>query len=361
MKIAFFCSSRSIIPPLKTGGIEQPAYYWMRELARRGHEITLYAAPGSKIPGVKIKEISPSLTSARQKYPNLPEGIVNFYDLTALANFFFSGEDRKFDLIQFNNYIFYEILPFTKWTQTPIIIQINYPYGMIYPHIKKSLKQFKNVHYLPMSNFIKKVMPGLPYLPPLYPVFDFADFPLARKSGEYLLSIGRICPEKGVDLAIRVAKKSGKKLVIAGGIKHAYQKEYFDEKIKPLIDGKKIIYLGEVDFKTKINLYQKALATLFPIQWDEPFGIILLESMACGTPVIAFDRAAVREIIKDKVSGYIVPDGNVEKMARAVKEIGKISRRKVRQYAEDNFSISDWAKKYENIIYPLILKNKKRK
>ena len=356
MKIAFFCSSRSIIPPPKTGGVEQPAYYLARELARRGHEITLYAAPGSKIPGVKVKKISPFPTSSsKQKYANLEERITSFYDLTSFADFFFSGEDNNFDLIYCCNYIFYEILPFTKWAKKPVIIQINYPHGSIYPYMKNYLKKFKNVYYMPMSHFIKSAMPGLPYLEPIYPVFDFRDFPFSKKGGDSLLFIGRISPDKGVDLAIEAARKSNWKLFIAGGVGIDHR-EYFNQAIKPFIDGKKIIYLGEADFKTKIKLYQKSLATLFPIQWDEPFGIVLLESMACGTPVIAFDWAAVREIVKDEKNGFIVPDGDVDKMAARIKDISKLSRLSVRQWAEKKFSLEKWVDKYERICQSLIRK-----
>jgi hypothetical protein len=203
-------------------------------------------------------------------------------------------------------------------------------------------------------------MPDLPYLEPLYPAVDPEDFPPSFKRGNYLFFIGRICPEKAPHLAIQVALRARKRLIIAGGVTESNQ-EYFKTFIKPHIDNKNIIYLGEIDLKTRVKIYQGARALLFPIQWKEPCGNVVIESMFCGTPVIAFDRAAVREIIKDKVSGYIVPDGDVERMAQAVNKIEKINRQKVRQYAEDNFSISDWAKKYENIIYPLILKNKKRK
>lgn len=360
MKIAFFCSSRSIIPPPKTGGIEWATYYLTKELAKRGHEITLYAAPGSRVPGVKIKEISPFPTLVKQEYANLQERITSFYDLTAFANFFRTEDDKNFDLIHCTNYIFYEILPFTKWSDIPTVIQICYPHDIIYPYLEGHLKHFKNVYYLPVSNFIKTVMPGLPYLEPLYSVVDLKDFPLSLGKGDYLFFIGRICHQKAPHLAIQAALRAKKRLIIAGGVTEPNQ-EYFRTLIKPHIDNKNIVYVGEIDLKTKVKIYQGALALLFPVQWDEPFGVVLLESMACGTPVVAFDRAAVREIVKNKVNGYIVPDGNVEKMARAVEEIGKISRRKVRQYAEDNFSISDWAKKYENIIHPLILKNKKRK
>lgn len=352
-------SSRNIVPPPKTGGIEQPAFYLIKELVKRGHRITLFAAPGSKIKGAKVEKISPFSTIAKLERGQLEERVNNFYDTAALADFFASGRQKNFDLIQFNDHVFYKILPFAGQSEIPIVIQINYPHKEIFPYLKKSISGIKNVHYLPMSDFIKSAMPGLNYLEPFYPSFDFDDFPLSFSKREHLLFIGRICPEKGVHLAIEAAKKADRKLIIAGGVSPS-NLSYFSNFIKPQIDDKNIIYLGEVDFKTKIKFFQKAAATLFPIQWDEPFGLVLVESMACGTPVIAFDRAAVREIVRDKISGYIVSDGDIEAMTRAIGKIGKFNRREVRRYAEENFSINDWAKKYEDIVRPLILKNKKR-
>ncbi|MDD2753142.1 MAG: glycosyltransferase [Candidatus Portnoybacteria bacterium] len=353
-------SSRNIVPPPKTGGIEQPAFYLIKELVKRGHKIVLFAAPGSKIKGAKVEKISPFSTIAKLERGQLEERVNNFYDTVALADFFSSGRQKNFDLIQFNDHVFYKILPFAGQSEIPIVIQINYPHKEIFPYLKKSISGIKNVHYLPMSDFIKSAMPGLNYLEPFYPSFDFKDFPLSFSKKEHLLFIGRICPEKGVHLAIEAAKRAGRKLIIAGGISPS-NLSYFNDLIKPHIDNKNIVYSGEVDFKTKIKLFQKAAATLFPIQWDEPFGLVLVESMACGAPVIAFDRAAVREVVEDKVSGYIVPDGDIEAMARAIKKIGNINRRGVRRYAENNFSINDWVKKYEDIIRPLVLKNKKRR
>ena len=178
----------------------------------------------------------------------------------------------------------------------------------------------------------------------------------SEKQGEYLLYIGRIYPEKGVHLAVEAALKSKKKLVIAGGVDEA-QFNYFNSSIRPYVDNSNIIYVGEVDFKTKIKIFQKAMATLFPIEWDEPFGMVLLESMACGTPVIAFDRAAVREIIKNKESGFIVRNGDINEMVNAVQKISKINRKKTRKWAENNFSVSRWAEKYEKICQGLINNN----
>lgn len=353
MRIAFLSSSRSIIPPLKTGGIEWATYYLIRELVKRGHEITLYAAPGSKIRGVKIREISPFPTFIRQKYANFQERITNFYDFSSYVDFFSLGENEKFDLIFCTNYLFYEILPFAKWSNIPIISQICYPHNEIYPYIKERLKRLENVYYLPGSKFIKSVMPDLPYLEPVYPSIDPNDFPFSRQAGDYLFFIGRICPEKGVNLAIRAALESKKKLIIAGGISET-NFNYFNEIIKPYIDNKKIIYVGEVDLKTRVKLYQGALALLFPIQWDEPCGNVMIESMMCGTPIIAFNRAAVKEVVKNNTSGIIVKDGDVDAMSKAILRIKGINRQKVREHAKKNFSIGKEADKFEKICRKII-------
>lgn len=353
MKIAFICSSNSIIPPPKTGGGEQSIYYLAKELIKRGHEITIYAAPGSIISGAKIKKVSPFPTFVKQKYANLQERITSYYDLMALANFFNAHEDKNYDLLYYTNYIFYEILPFAGRSKIPIVIRINYPHDPIYPYLKNDLKNIKNVHYLPISNFSKSLMPELAYLDVIYSTIDMGDFPFSGKSENYLLYIGRICPDKGTDLAAKAAIESGKKLIIAGNVSGAHYK-YFNKTIRPFVDNKKIIYMGEVDFKTKIKLYQGALATLFPIQWNEPMGTVLIESMACGTPVIAFDRAAVREIVKDKESGFIVKDGDMEGMAAAVRDVSKLERIRVRQWTENNFSIAQEAEKFEKICENLI-------
>lgn len=356
MKIALFCSSRNIIPSFKTGGTEQPIFYLARGLAKKGHQVTLYAARGSKIPGVKIKEISPFATCVKQKHLNIQERISSFYDLIALSNFF-QKEADKFDIIQFNSYIFYEILPFNKFSKTPVIIRINYPHNLIYPYIKEHLKQFKNVYYLPISNFIKTIMPDLNYLKPIYPAVDLNDFKFCQKHNNYLLFIGRICSNKGTHLAIKVAQKIKKKLIIAGRIDEQLPQEYFKNFIKPYINNKNIIYLEEVDYKTKIKLYQKALATLFPIQWDEPFGNVPIESMACGTPVITFNRAAMPESVKNRVSGFIVKDSDINEMVKVVKNIEKFDRQKVRKWAEKNFSLDKYIDKHEKMYQKLINKN----
>ncbi len=353
MKIAFFCSSRNIISPTGIGGTEQPVYYLVRELAKRSHQVTLYAAKGSKVIGVKVKEISPFATFTKQKHLNIQERISSFYDLTALGNFFKNEADR-FDIIQFNSYIFYEILPFIKFSKTPVIIRINYPHDLIYPYIKNHLKKIENVYYLPISHFIKTIMPDLKYLKPMPPAVDLNEFKFSNKPKDYLLFIGRVCWNKGTHLAVKVAKKVKKELIIAGPIDEPEPQEYFNQEIKPYLN-KNIKYIGEVNFKEKIKLYQKALVTLFPIQWDEPFGNIPIESMACGTPVITFNKAAMPESIKNGVSGFLVRDDDAKSMIKAVKNINQIDRNQVRKWAEDNFSLDRYIDKYEEMYQSILL------
>src|SRR3989339_7099 len=352
MKIAFFLSSKNVVSHDRGGGVEYFSYFLTRELARRGHNLTVYAAPGSKIPGVNTREISPFPTNVDMEYANLQERITSFYDLSALSDFFIGGEWKKFDLVQYNNYIFYEILPFVKLAAIPVIIHVHYSHKTIYPYIKERLSQYKNIHYLPVSDFTKTLMPELPYLDKIYPAIDLNDFPYSENHDGYLLFLSRICPEKGTHLAVKAARQAGERLVIAGGVSRSHY-AYFNTEIKPYIDNKNIIYVGEADLRTRIKIYQKAAALLFPIQWDETFGLVMAEAMACGTPVIAFDRAAVREIVKDGVSGFIVPDGSIEAMAEAGKRITQLDRKRVRRWAEDNFSVKIWAEKYEKICEKL--------
>jgi glycosyltransferase involved in cell wall biosynthesis len=362
MRIALFCSSRNTVPPKKTGGTEQPIFYLAKGLARRGHKVTLYAAKNSCVPGLKVKEISPFALGSRDYFDSL-DFAASFYDLTALADFF-KKEAKNFDVIQFNSFIFYEILPFVGFSKNlpPVVIRLNHSFSRsFYPFIKERLKKIKGAYYLPISRFIKTSMPDLPHLKPIYPAVDLNDFKFCDESDDYLLFIGRLCPKKGAHLAIKAARKAGKKLIIAGKIDEPPPHSYFKKSILPYVDNRNIIYVGEVGYRAKIRLYRKALATLFPIQRDEAFGNVQIESMACGTPVIAFDRAACREAIKDGESGFIVKDGDINKMAAAVKNIQNLDRLKARKWTEDNFSISEMIKKYEDAYQLVIGKNKIKK
>jgi glycosyltransferase involved in cell wall biosynthesis len=186
-------------------------------------------------------------------------------------------------------------------------------------------------------------------------------FPFNPQPKDYLLWMGRITPQKGALEAIEVASLAGKKLVMIGTIPSLppLYKKYVEKVIREIKENKNVKFLGFAkNFKEKANYLKNASCFLMPINWEEPFGLVMVESMACGTPVIAFDRGAVREIIKDGETGFITK--NVREMAKAVQEIKNISRKKCRQWAEKNFSVEKMAIGYEK-IYKKVLKEWKRK
>jgi glycosyltransferase involved in cell wall biosynthesis len=208
-----------------------------------------------------------------------------------------------------------------------------------------------------------------------YPVKDEPD------KGSYLFTIGRITRDKGQDKAIEIAKKTGSKLIIAGCVqnkpadmeffaglnnsidlstevgKHSVDNDYYDRVIKPLLDcDKQIIYIGEISSEHKKHWYRHARATLFPIQWGEPFGLVLVESMACGTPVIALNRGAVPEIVVDGKTGFVVD--STDAMIEAISRVNTIDPGDCRNHVQDHFSITSMAYKYSELYHKLIYSHK---
>lgn len=183
-------------------------------------------------------------------------------------------------------------------------------------------------------------------------------FPFNENPNDYLFSLGRISHEKGQHIAIEVAKKTGRPLVIAGEI-HSVNEDYWNEKIKPHIDDDQIRFIGPLNDTQKAEWYKNAHAFLMPIQWSEPFGLVMIEAMATGTPVIAFNRGSVPEVIRDNETGYIIPDtGNSEEdlnlMVQAVGDIGKIDRNSCRERVEKNFTTEREAKNYIDLYRKLM-------
>jgi len=176
---------------------------------------------------------------------------------------------------------------------------------------------------------------------------DLSRYRLCENKKHYLSFLGRIAPVKGTHLAIAVAKKSGIPLKIAGEVQPLFR-DYFESEVKPHIDGKFVEYVGEADLATKNELLGNSLALLFPIQWDEPFGLVMIEAMACGTPVLALPGGSVKEVVSDGVSGYVCC--SVEELARRAREIEtSIRPATVRFYAKEYFSLERMVAEYEHL------------
>jgi glycosyltransferase involved in cell wall biosynthesis len=176
---------------------------------------------------------------------------------------------------------------------------------------------------------------------------DAGSFPVRAEKDEYLLFMGRMAPEKAPHLAIETARRLGMRLILAGKVGIPEEHRYFREVMQPLLDGDQFRFVGEADSVLKRELYAGARALLMPLQWDEPFGLVMIEAMACGTPAIVFARGAASEIVLDGETGYLVSD--VDGMVEAVKRLGEIDPWRCRAHVEDCFGPSALADSYLKI------------
>jgi glycosyltransferase involved in cell wall biosynthesis len=250
----------------------------------------------------------------------------------------------SFDLI--HNHFDFLPLTYSKLTDTPVLTTIH---GFSSPDIIPVFKKYNDhVHYVAISDSDRS--PELDYIATIHHGIDVSQFPFSKPHGDYLLFFGRIHPEKGVHEAIEVAQRAGVKLVIAGIVQ---DQDYFDSRVKPHIDNDTVRYIGAVGAAQRPEVLGRALALLHLISFDEPFGLSLIESLACGTPVIAFGRGSIPEIIKHGETGYVVND--IELAVEAVAAVTSLERSTCRQDAEKRFSHTRMARDYVH-VYEKILK-----
>ncbi len=194
-------------------------------------------------------------------------------------------------------------------------------------------------HYNTISWAQRKTMPavrGGKFAGVVHNAIDVASFPFEKEKEDHLLFLSRISPEKGPHLAVEVARRAGRRLIIAGKV-DAADSEFFKSTVAPLIDGDRVVFTGEADAAMKRQLYRKAQCVLMPIMWDEPFGLVLAEAQACGTPVLAFERGAASEIVRHGETGFVVK--NVDEMVEAVKRVPEINPATCRRHAEERFDV----------------------
>jgi len=240
----------------------------------------------------------------------------------------------------------------SRFVEKPFVYTVHHPHV---PGLNEFYAFYPDTWYVTISDFQKKKL-GLPRMKTIHHGLDLSVYEPVLKKQQYLSFLGRIAPIKGTHLAIQAAKQSGIPLKIAGEVQPRF-KDYFDSEIKPHLDGKFIEFIGEADLKTKNELLGNSLALLFPILWDEPFGLVMIEAMACGTPVLAFPGGAVPEVVKDGVSGYIC--SSVEEMAGRAKNLD-LDAATVRRYAEKNFSLNGMVSSYVQ-LYSEIVARRQRK
>ncbi len=341
MKIAQLAPLWIPVPPITYGGTELIVYWLTEELIKRGHQVTLFATGDSKT-SAKLVPIWPrSLWRAK---PQSPHAIIGLMYEKVLAM------QKEFDII--HDHCEFYTAPFSKFIKKPIISTIHHP---LYEEMIILFKKFSQINYVAISKNQKKMGPGINFVKVIHHGLPVNNYQFNNEPQNYLLWLSKITPQKGLAEAIEVAKKSGEKLIISGVIPKGCE-DYFDFRIKPLIDGEQIQFVGAADFTKKVELFKNAKAFIFPIRRAEPFGLVVIESMACGTPVIAYSEGSMPELIEDGENGFLV--NNQEEMIGAIKKIDQISRLECRLHVIKKFSLKRMVNKYE-ALYEEILKKTK--
>lgn len=314
---------------------------WLTEgLVKRGHDVHLFASSDSETTGT-LHSVSEALVKRE-----LPEDLQRYFMHLNVSRAYEYAKNNDIDLIHTHFNLLTSTL-YPRLSDVPTLISVHLPVDQ---RIREFADFFKNERYVSFSLAQRKQAPELNWYANIYHGVDMNLFTFNPEPEDYLLYIGRITEDKGVHLAIEAAKAAGMPLRIAGTSYHA--EGYWQKYIEPNVDGVQVQYLGEASFEAKIELYRNAKAVLFPTQVSEVFGYVMIESMACGTPVIGFNNGSVPEIIQEGVSGFVVE--NVEEMTAAIGKIDQIDRVKVRKRAEIYFSIEKMISGYEKVYKRLI-------
>ena len=339
MRIAQIAPLSEAVPPLLYGGTERIVAYLCDELVALGHDVTLFASADSKT----AARLEPSWANALRLDPTIRDYLApHICMLEQLAR-----RADEFDIVHLHvDYLGYPIMrragvPYLTTLHGRLDLPELQPIYQIFGEVPVISISDSQREPLPAANYVATVHHGLPknlLLP-------------GSGAGGYLAFLGRISPEKAPDAAIRIAARAGMKLKIAAKVDKA-DEDYFQETIVPLLDQPHVEFLGEIGERDKSAFLGGASGLLFPIAWREPFGLVMIEAMACGTPVVAFRNGSVPEVIEDGVTGFVVDDE--QQAAAAVGRLGGLDRTAIRRTFDRRFTARRMAEDYLRIYHGLI-------
>ncbi|RLG12892.1 glycosyltransferase family 4 protein [Candidatus Pacearchaeota archaeon] len=339
MRIAQVAPLYESVPPKLYGGTERVVSYLTEELVRRGHEVILFAS-GDSITKANLVPICPK---ALRLSSNCKDPIV--YHLVMLEEVY--KRAQFFDIIHFHTE--YLHLPLAIRHDTPFITTLHGRLDL--PEYIPLFKNYKSTPFVSISNAQRKPLPWLNWEATVYHGLPEDLYKFHPKPGKYLAFLGRISPEKRPDRAIKIAEKVGIPLKIAAKVDKA-DEMYFKEVIKPMFKSPWVEYIGEIGEREKNEFLGNAYALLFLIDWPEPFGLVMVESLACGTPVIAWNCGSVPEIIENGKTGFIV--SSLEEAEKAVYKIEKLKRENCREVFEKRFTVKrmvdEYLRVYERVV-----------
>lgn len=330
MRIAQIAPLYVATPPRSYGGTERVISGLTEELVRRGHEVTLFATGDSRSSGRLVPCVPKALGFA-----HLTEA--GAAHVAMLAQVF--ARASEFDVI--HTHVDYLALRFAISSPTPTIFTLHGTLDL--PGYPEALSAFPTLRYVSISDNQRTPVPHLNWVATIHHGIDVPSYPYTDEPGKYLLFVGRISPDKGPDRAIAIAKRTGIPLKIAAKV-DPKDRRYFKRVIRPLLDDPLIEYLGPTNETRKRALMRNALALLLPIRWAEPFGLVFIESLACGTPVLTCPLGAAPEILREGVTGYMRESD--DELVEAALRVHSISRASCRAWAERHFGLSAMADHY---------------
>lgn len=346
MKIALLAPFEESVPPEKYGGTELIVFYLAEILSKRGHDVFLFATESSKTTANLIPIFPQAIRKEVYALDMKKREAIKYIGVGKVIN-----ELKKLDIDIIHNHIGWRFLPFAPLFSMPTLTTLHGPLNTGYQ--KFVYEQFKEANFVSISNSQRKFLPSLNYAATIYNGIDIKTLKFSNKPKDYFAFLGRMSPEKGPVQAIRIAKKAGVKLKVAAKV-DAVDAEFFMKEVKPLIDNKQIVFLGEIDPSKKSDFLRNARGLIAPIQWEEPFGLFFIEAMACGTPVITLKRGSAPEVVKDGESGFVLE--NINDAAKAVKNVDQIKRGNCRKWVEENFTAEKMVENYEKIYRKILNK-----
>jgi len=314
VKIAIISTPHIPTPPSGYGASERVAGVLAEGLQRRGHHVRLFACEGS---AAKVAEC--------RTYPDSRLG--QSFDQSELIHVGHAVREVG-DCDVIHNHCLAAGPAFARLVDRPFLTTLHYVHPLVLAN--------PTGPYVAISDHQQRTLDALTFAGRVYNGIDVTELPLSEQHDDYLLFLGRFHPNKGADLAIEVAKRTGRRLILAAPAPPADQLAWFDLKIRPHL-GSRIEWIGPVEGETKARILGRAAATLLPLRWDEPFGLVIAESMACGTPPIAFHRGAAPEIIADGTTGFLVND--IDGMIAAIERVSQISPIACQARVNEHFSV----------------------
>jgi glycosyltransferase involved in cell wall biosynthesis len=337
MRIAQIAPLYESVPPRTYGGTERVVSYLTEELVRAGHDVTLFAS-GDSVTAAELEPVSPR---ALRLDSSCIDPLAHHILLVERAH----QRADEFDVMHFHiNYVHF---PRSRLATVP---HLTTPHGRLdVPDLIPLYEEFADMPLVSISNSQRTPLPNANWLATIYHGLPASLYRFEPGPGDYLACLGRMAPEKGVDRAITIAAAAGMKLKIAAKLE---DRGYFENVIKPLLNCSDVEFLGEINEPEKQELLGGAAALIFPIDWPEPFGLVMIEAMACGTPTIAYRRGSIPEVINDGDTGFIV--NSIEDAVTATRRIPELSRKRCRQVFDERFTATRMAEEYLGVYEGLV-------